>query len=181
MGFPRQEFPFPGDLPRSGIESESSALAGGFFMSEPSGRPVRDHYWCSKYATLYFLFSIISVSSIRLLKNKQKKLKATTEKSLNVFTYFNKSFHVLGKFWQIKQYAIFVKQQNVSKDAIECLHDLTSHRKEKGNYNYFMYQMRTIMLKPEGNTCREHSVQYYCPIQWFMLNSLSWVSRTPLD
>ena len=42
------------------------------------------------------------------------------------------------------------------KDATEFLHDLTSKRKEKGNDNYFMYQMRIIMLKPEGNTCREH-------------------------
>ena len=37
MGFPRQEywsklpFPFPKDLPNSGAEPESPALAGGFF------------------------------------------------------------------------------------------------------------------------------------------------------
>ena len=44
MGFPRQEywsglpFPFPGDLPNSGIEPmslASPALAGGFFTTEP--------------------------------------------------------------------------------------------------------------------------------------------------
>ena len=49
MGFPRQEeywsgfpFPSPGDLPRSAIERASPvspALAGGFFLTEPPGKP----------------------------------------------------------------------------------------------------------------------------------------------
>ena len=49
MGFPRQEyssglpFPIPGDLPHPGIEPvplASPALAGGFFTTEPPGKPV---------------------------------------------------------------------------------------------------------------------------------------------
>ena len=42
---PRQEywsglpFPSPGDLPNSGIELEFPALAGGFFTTEPPGKP----------------------------------------------------------------------------------------------------------------------------------------------
>ena len=48
MGFSRQEywsglpFPAPGDLPNPGIEpttSVSTALAGGFFTTEPPGKP----------------------------------------------------------------------------------------------------------------------------------------------
>ena len=45
MGFPRQEywsglpFPSPGDLPNPGIEPRSPALAGGFFTTEPPGKP----------------------------------------------------------------------------------------------------------------------------------------------
>ena len=48
MGFPRQEYwsgwPFPslGDLPDPGIEPaspESPALVGGFFTTEPPGKP----------------------------------------------------------------------------------------------------------------------------------------------
>ena len=45
MGFPRQEYwlglPFPSidDLPKPGVESTSLALAGGFFTTEPSGKP----------------------------------------------------------------------------------------------------------------------------------------------
>ena len=48
MGFPRQEywgglsFPSPGDLPDPGIKPvspESPALAGGFFTTEPQGKP----------------------------------------------------------------------------------------------------------------------------------------------
>ena len=44
MGFSRQEYwsglPFsPGDLPDSGIEPASPALASGFFTTEPPGKP----------------------------------------------------------------------------------------------------------------------------------------------
>ena len=45
MGFFRQEYwsmlPFPslGDLPGPGIEPASPALAGGFFTTEPPGKP----------------------------------------------------------------------------------------------------------------------------------------------
>ena len=48
MGFPRQEdcsglpFPSPGHLPDPGIESASPALAGGFFTTEPPGKPLRN-------------------------------------------------------------------------------------------------------------------------------------------
>ena len=50
MGFSRQEyrgglpFPPPGDLPDPGIDPASPvspALAGGFFTSEPRGKPVQ--------------------------------------------------------------------------------------------------------------------------------------------
>ena len=46
MEFPRQEcwsgllFPPPRDLPDPGIEPTSLALAGGFFTTEPPGKPV---------------------------------------------------------------------------------------------------------------------------------------------
>ena len=45
MGFSRQEywsglsFPSPGDLPDPGIKPMSLALAGGFFTTEPPGKP----------------------------------------------------------------------------------------------------------------------------------------------
>ena len=45
MGFSRQEYwsglPFlsPGDLPGPGIQSTCPALAGGFFTTEPCGKP----------------------------------------------------------------------------------------------------------------------------------------------
>ena len=45
MGIPRQEYwsglPFlsPGDLPDTGIKPGSPALAGGFFTTEPPGKP----------------------------------------------------------------------------------------------------------------------------------------------
>ena len=45
MGFSRQEFwsqlpsPSPGDLPDPGIKLTSPALAGGFFTTDPQGKP----------------------------------------------------------------------------------------------------------------------------------------------
>ena len=45
MGFPSQEywnglpFPSPGDLSDPGIKLMSPALAGGFFTTEPPGKP----------------------------------------------------------------------------------------------------------------------------------------------
>ena len=50
MGFPRQEywsrlpFPSPGDLPDPGIKPLSPALAGGFFITEPPGKPAKIDY-----------------------------------------------------------------------------------------------------------------------------------------
>ena len=49
MRFPRQEYwsrlPFPlsGDLPNLGIKPASPALAGGFFITEPPGKPVHSN------------------------------------------------------------------------------------------------------------------------------------------
>jgi len=45
-GFPRQEywsglpFPSPADLPDLGIKPSSPAMAGGFFTTEPLGKPL---------------------------------------------------------------------------------------------------------------------------------------------
>ena len=45
VGFPRQEycngwpFPSPEDLPSPGIKLTSTALVGGFFTTEPPGKP----------------------------------------------------------------------------------------------------------------------------------------------
>ena len=50
LGFPRQEywsglpFPSPGDLPNSGIEPMSPALAGRFFTADPQAKPSLDTY-----------------------------------------------------------------------------------------------------------------------------------------
>ena len=49
MGLSRQEhcsglpFTSAGDLPHPGTETTSSALAGGFFTMEPSGKPKPDN------------------------------------------------------------------------------------------------------------------------------------------
>ena len=49
MGFSRQEywsglpFPSPRDLPDPGIRAASPALAGGFFTTEPPGKPESSH------------------------------------------------------------------------------------------------------------------------------------------
>ena len=56
MGFSRQEYcrelPFlpPGDLPGSGIEPTCPALAGGFFTTEPPGKPLEGQTHNKKYS-----------------------------------------------------------------------------------------------------------------------------------
>ena len=50
MGFPWEEYwsglplPSPGAHPDPGIKFASSALAGGFFIIEPPGKPHNGHY-----------------------------------------------------------------------------------------------------------------------------------------
>ena len=57
MGFPRPEywswfpFPSPEDLPNPGIELVSPALAGGFFTTEPLGKPCILLILCIKQIT----------------------------------------------------------------------------------------------------------------------------------
>ena len=58
MGFPSQEystgmpFPSPGDIPDSGFETTSSALAGGFFTTEPPRKPVVHIYIMEYYSAI---------------------------------------------------------------------------------------------------------------------------------
>ena len=50
MGFPRQKYwsglPFPSleDLPNTGVKLASPALTGGFFATEPPGKPLSYSY-----------------------------------------------------------------------------------------------------------------------------------------
>ena len=88
MGFSRQEywcglpFPSPGDLPNLGTESGSPALAGGFFTTEPPGKPLfvavqlLNHVWffvppwtAARQASLSItssrsLFKLMSIESV---------------------------------------------------------------------------------------------------------------------
>ena len=66
MGFPRQEYwsglPFspPGDLPNPGIElvsPEYPALAGGFFTTEPPGKPHTLYIQCT-YIHIHYVICI---------------------------------------------------------------------------------------------------------------------------
>ena len=55
MGFPKQEYwcglpcPPPGDVPDTGIEPTSPALASRFFTTEPPGKSLRRVYWELKF------------------------------------------------------------------------------------------------------------------------------------
>ena len=63
--FPRQEswsglpFPSPGDLPDPGIEPASPALAGGFFTTEPPGKPLGQPHSLPKEHDLRALMTFI--------------------------------------------------------------------------------------------------------------------------
>ena len=70
MDFPRQEhwsgLPFPplGDLPHPGIKFTSPALAGGFFTTEPCGKPYtglrKSHVFCIFYFVVVFKLHLLS-------------------------------------------------------------------------------------------------------------------------
>ena len=59
MGFCRQEywsglpFPSPGDLPNPRTEPMSAALEGGFFSTEPPGKPIYGPYVCIVHIYIY--------------------------------------------------------------------------------------------------------------------------------
>jgi len=65
MRFSRQQhwsglpFPSPGDLPDPGMEPTSPALAGGFFTTEPPGKPQRQDKEVINMETKLFQIQII--------------------------------------------------------------------------------------------------------------------------
>ena len=78
MGFSSPEywsglpFPSPGDLPRPGIEPTSPALVGGFFTTEPPGKPLQcvgSQVIMLYTLNIYNLF--VDYSSIKLKKIKE--------------------------------------------------------------------------------------------------------------
>ena len=54
-------FPTPGDLPDPGIESTSRAMAGGFFTTEPPGKPLWISIFIIKYLALVKNLSIFLI------------------------------------------------------------------------------------------------------------------------
>ena len=68
MGFPRQEywnelpFPSPRDLLDPGTELTSPVLAGGFFSTEPPGKPTTHCYRDLIICNLYFLIIVTSLT-----------------------------------------------------------------------------------------------------------------------
>ena len=70
--FSRQEywsgllFPPPGDLPDPGIELASPALAGGFFTSEPSGKPDLIQFDFPKYCCVFVSLHLPDTESLAL-------------------------------------------------------------------------------------------------------------------
>ena len=80
MEFPRQEYwsglpiPSPGDLPNSGIEPGSPALADGFFTTEPPGKL----FWQKTFLQTQFLGVTWQVSACQVSRVK-KQVKFTLE------------------------------------------------------------------------------------------------------
>ena len=74
MGFSRQEYrsglswPPPGDLPESGIEPASAALAGGFFTTTPPGKPrLVDFYFGFWVIVQYYFILLLKLFQLWLL------------------------------------------------------------------------------------------------------------------
>ena len=65
-------FPSPGDLPNPRIEFKSPALAGGFFTTEPTGKPAQKVY--------YELKITLSPQSCGPLEDKPRERQTETER-----------------------------------------------------------------------------------------------------
>ena len=50
-------FPSPVDLPNSGIEPRSPALAGGFFTTEPPWKPIIDIGLCNRLPCMAYILT----------------------------------------------------------------------------------------------------------------------------
>ena len=70
IGFPRQEywnelpFPSPGNLPNPGIKYMSAALTGGFFTTEPPGKPPFGFEIHRNAGSLSFLLNVKDLNSL---------------------------------------------------------------------------------------------------------------------
>ena len=88
MGFSREEywpFPSPGDLPDSGMERMSSALAGEFSTAEPPGKP-KVYVTCIDYMYSLYTFLNNCVACTENAQCIQKTSNHTPEQSLGVKT-----------------------------------------------------------------------------------------------
>ena len=119
LEFPRQEywsgllFPSPGNLPDPGIKLETSALAGEFFTTKPSEKPLHRYIWklikvyiLNTSSSLYYqLFINKAVQSSIKRSNNQKNKIVNLKKEMR-YRYWKKSkiittnrlyYHLLGK------------------------------------------------------------------------------------
>ena len=115
MGFPRQEywsglpFPFPGDLPNTGIKPMSPKLVDGFFPIEPPGKS-KDFRLCSQSVGLFFSsFSHVWVPCAVKMLPRDNIVNASASnifKNMVVDPYFNK---------------LYVESQYIKQQKKSCL------------------------------------------------------------
>ena len=85
MGFSRQEywsglpFPSPGDLPDPGTEPRSPALAGGFFTTEPPGKPCKIGMGVQILRCMMFYLTKDTEHLINILKITEKRIEIIKE------------------------------------------------------------------------------------------------------
>ena len=122
LRFPRQEYwsglPFPslGDLANPGIELVSPALTGGFFITEPPGKPIANQhtriFTCSqshthKYTFFKLMFGVESNSGYSIVPNGLKRM---TNKHCN------------SSMWQEPSSALYIRH---AKHTLQSPHSQT--------------------------------------------------------
>ena len=107
MGFSRQKYwsglplPSPGDLPDSGIEHVSPPLTGGFFTTEPPGKPRGILRWSAN------------------LHRAEGSRKLICTQSLAVWSRLSSFFHFLVLFIQ-KIWTLLPTQVYLEQDCFAC-------------------------------------------------------------
>ena len=103
------------DLPRSGIKPASPTLAGGFFITEPAGKPQNDIFKsqiCSCHATFIFwgffvcfsllkCFTMPASNSLALLQGFTWYDCCLTSFSHQAQFFFQKSMNLVGRLMRI--------------------------------------------------------------------------------
>jgi len=138
MEFSRQKYwsglPFPssGDIPESGIEPESPALAGGFFISVPPGKPIVRMSGTTKWCQEFQAWDLEGVGTD--LEHPK-----------------NQSDGLLSIDWDVSLQNSLCWKQNLNSDTTSIHWELTQRDKFCKTMHLFYHKVKLIQKNPQSS------------------------------